>query len=359
MGILMMSSPFALAANSVSPAKALVDDGIKLMNTGKTEEAILKFNKALIVDNKYVNAYLMLGSIYLSKEKYNQALSVYNAAIDIEPSNFIHYLMRANIYMKIMQTEESEKNANLAIQDFIKAFGVQDNVSDKYIIHSLVFHSLSSNDKKSEYWNRSLDYINRAINLNKKNDKAYNLRGIIKLDQEDFESNEEFQNKQMIFLTAISDFSTAIQCNPRYDDAYYNRGNVYLKLDEYDKAIDDFTNAIKYEKDSKSDTYGKRAFCYEKNGEHKLAITDYTKAIEKDEKNKVFYNNRGVIYAKMNEYDLALKDFQQALKIDAEYETAQKNIDILQNHEIKDKSFITVQTTGTRFDWERTEKNKK
>ena len=357
---LIILSSFALAAET-SPAETLAKEGVSLMNAGKIEDAILKFNEALKVDSKYDNAYMFLGNIYLSQKKYDQALLVYNAAIDMMPDAWMYKFLRANVYMRLMATKDTDKNADLAIKDFIKAFDVENNISDKYLVYAFVFNSCSSNTKDKEYRNRALNYVNRAINLNEKNDKAYNLRGIIKLDQKDFDESEKNQNKQIIFLSAINDFTKAIQCNSCYGDAYYNRGSVYINLNEYDKAIDDFTNAIKYEKkDSQfSASYFNRAFCREKKGEHNLAIVDYTKAIDKDEKNKDAYNNRGVIYAKMKNYDKALKDFTQALKIDAKYENAQHNIEILQNYENNDMVFYVTQKIGTRFNWGRTEKNKK
>ena len=48
---------------------------------------------------------------------------------------------------------------------------------------------------------------------------------------------------------AIENYDTAIQLNPDYGDAYYNRGEVWLHLEEWDKARTDLTVARDLEMD--------------------------------------------------------------------------------------------------------------
>lgn len=43
---------------------------------------------------------------------------------------------------------------------------------------------------------------------------------------------------------AITDYTEALKINPKYADAYYNRGNAYVKKGLHDKAIEDFNKAI-------------------------------------------------------------------------------------------------------------------
>ena len=43
---------------------------------------------------------------------------------------------------------------------------------------------------------------------------------------------------------AIEDYNIAIDLNPKYAAAYYNRGLVYNNKDDFDAAIEDFSKAI-------------------------------------------------------------------------------------------------------------------
>ena len=43
---------------------------------------------------------------------------------------------------------------------------------------------------------------------------------------------------------AIADYSKAIEIDPKYAEAYCNRGVAYGKIEQWDKAIADFNKAI-------------------------------------------------------------------------------------------------------------------
>lgn len=69
--------------------------------------------------------------------------------------------------------------------------------------------------------------------------------------------------------------------------AYYNRGNLYYNLNQYDEAIADYSETINlFEKagGTKSkifeNAYYNRGLCYYHQGKYQEAINDYTKAIE-------------------------------------------------------------------------------
>lgn len=42
---------------------------------------------------------------------------------------------------------------------------------------------------------------------------------------------------------AISDFNKALEINPKYADAYYNRGYTYYLKEEYEKSWEDINKA--------------------------------------------------------------------------------------------------------------------
>ena len=80
---------------------------------------------------------------------------------------------------------------------------------------------------------------------------------------------------------AIADFTQAIKLNPNYADAYVDRGQVYYVKDDYDRAIADFTQAIRL-------------------------VPNYDAA----------YYMRGLIYMEKRNYDRAIADFEAVLRIE-------------------------------------------
>ena len=110
---------------------------------------------------------------------------------------------------------------------------------------------------------------------------------------------------------AISDYTKAIEINPRYAEAYCLRGATYTKKGEYDRAISDLTEALKINP-RYAEPYYFRGVAYGKKGEYDKAVSDFNKAlVENTRYAKAFYG-RGVIYCIKGEYDKAWEDVHKA-----------------------------------------------
>ncbi len=83
--------------------------------------------------------------------------------------------------------------------------------------------------KKGQY-DLSINYLNKAIEINPRLAEAYINRGVA------------YQAKGQYDKT-ISDYNKAIEINPGLADAYTNRGGAYFFKREYEKAWDDVHKA--------------------------------------------------------------------------------------------------------------------
>ncbi len=86
-----------------------------------------------------------------------------------------------------------------------------------------------------------------------------------------------------------------IRLDPQLALAHENRGLVYGKKDEYDKAIADLTEAIRLEPKRVS-TYTIRGMVYFAKCEIDKSIADWTEAIRLDPHDAAAYIHRGVCY---------------------------------------------------------------
>ena len=128
-----------------------------------------------------------------------------------------------------------------------------------------------------------------------------------------FDSGLAYLNKKE-YAKAISDFTKAIEINPNYTSAYYNRGLGYASLKDYTEAISDFTKAIEIEPDN-IELYCNRGLVYSRQNNLVQAISDFTKAIEIAPNDAKVYYSRSIIYYMTKEYDKCWADLNKAKEL--------------------------------------------
>jgi len=160
--------------------------------------------------------------------------------------------------------------------------------------------ALWENNKYSDP-NKALEYLNKAISLDPKYGDAYNNRGLVWLDKGDYDR-------------AMADYTKAIELDPRDSTAYDNRGNIWYDKGDYYRAIADYTKAI--ELDSRhAIAFFNRGLVLIKQGDCDRAITDFTKAIELNPRYTTAYYNRAVTYRICNNSSKSADDYNSYLKI--------------------------------------------
>ena len=110
---------------------------------------------------------------------------------------------------------------------------------------------------------------------------------------------------------AIEEYSEAIRIDPTLANAYFNRGFVWYKKRDYDKAIEgspgDSLNA------NDADYHNVRGLAWDDKGDHDKAIADYSEAIRLNPNLAVAYNNRGLAWAQKGCREKAAADYTEAL----------------------------------------------
>jgi len=123
---------------------------------------------------------------------------------------------------------------------------------------------------------------------------------------------------------AIADYTEAIRLDPNYYNYYNRRGDAYNIKKDYDKAIADYTEAIRL--DPESGSYLNRGNAYRDKGNYDKAIADYTEVIRLEpEYEKYGYISRGNAYRDKGDYDKAIADYTEAIRLDPKFVDAYIN----------------------------------
>ena len=115
----------------------------------------------------------------------------------------------------------------------------------------------------------------------------------------------------------ISGCSTVIQAGQgspkQLATAFNNRGVVYKFKGEYDRALEDYNQAI-LRNPSYANAYNNRGVIYRLKGDYYRALRDYDEAIWLDRSIPAFFYNRAIAYTEKQDYDRAIADFEMVLR---------------------------------------------
>ncbi|MBI4834052.1 MAG: protein kinase [Planctomycetes bacterium] len=271
----------------------------KLISIRNPQEQIKVAQEALEIDPSCTDAYLFMGEAYeLSFNDYKKAIECYTKAIKADSSLPVFYFKRACCYR---ETDETGK----AINDYTKALDLEPNNTEFLYGRALAY------EKKNDCDNMIKD-LSRAITLNPKDERFCRRRGgyymsvkkyelavkdldraiKIRPDAEtynnlgfsydniavSYDNIGLFPERDEACDNAIRNYTKAIELDPDYGMAYFNRGCCYfLRLNKSAQAIDDFTKACN---NGCSNAYWSLALCYAKMEQFDKAIAAAQKYIE-------------------------------------------------------------------------------
>jgi serine/threonine protein kinase len=157
------------------------------------------------------------GATYNMLNRYDQALTDFDRAIEIDPNYAPIYLNRAGTFHDLRQYDK-------ALADCDRAIKLDPTFASAYSNRSQLNHDLGR-------YEEALEDCKRAIQLDPTFAGAYNNRGITYSELRQYDE-------------ALADYTQAIQLDPTDVTAYYNRGNTCHSLGRYDDALADYAQAI-------------------------------------------------------------------------------------------------------------------
>jgi len=195
--------------------------------------AISAFSKAIRLDPKSVEAYVLRGTIYEELDQLEDAIADYNQALRLNPEHpqakTMHALME-NAHKPDWQEYRigvnlcNRDDLSRAIEHFDKAIEMDGKVAAYYVGRAKAFQE--SGDLTS-----TLADLDRAVKLDPLSDDILLARGRARAMKRDFQR-------------AASDFTLAIKLGEKAI-AYFERGKVESAQENFKAALNDFSQVLK------------------------------------------------------------------------------------------------------------------
>jgi polyferredoxin len=143
--------------------------------------------------------------------------------------------------------------------------------------------------------------------------------------------SETVQQKRRFLTIGLVTLSTLLWCwgtSTPSDIRLLLRGNRFLDLMEYDKAIAIYNRALN-EFPSNHEIRAALALAYKQKGDYSRAIAEYKVLISSNPDNAALHNNLGTVYYRNENYDLAIEEYKKALQLDEQLTAAYGNLGLV------------------------------
>lgn len=232
----------------------------------KDEEALKDFKRAINVGTENPENFYLIGQIHFFRKEFSLAESAYLEAVRLDTMQPVYLFALGYMAEEKGKVSEAFEYYESSLQ------------RNPYFIKSLsALHDISLNERK----NPDLAYVynGRIMTIDSTHPVARFNQGNFFFQRASVITEEsQLPEFQVLMKLAVSEYSICLQRDPNFVDAYYNRGYSYYLMQQYNRAMKDFSTVISL------DPYNDRAFfmkasIQEFNGDDRGALENYRQAI--------------------------------------------------------------------------------
>lgn len=217
----------------------------------RTNDARTFLQRAVLIDPENTDALLKLAEFNYIFRRYGESLDILNGILKKDDTNTQAWLMRGYIF-------KENGDTNQAISDFQSALEANPEFYNANMQLGMIYQ-LRNNPI-------CLGYFTNAITSNPYSEEAYYGRGLW------------YQEKGQ-YNKAMQDYTTILKINPNNKTAHFNMGYIHLVyLNVFPESIKHFTRAIECDP-TYAEAYYNRAMAYERLGNIGAAKADFQSAL--------------------------------------------------------------------------------
>ncbi len=277
--------------------------GIWLANSKGVDEAIELYIKAIDKAPGFVPFYGLLGDIYCSLGRFEDAITEYKMAIWLDCLNIQAYRHLAAAYEELGDYDN-------AVEIYEKLVKLMPGMPD---VHSSLANILFV---KGDI-DGAIAHFQTAITLNPKKEWTSVVNQTLGFI---------YQEAKQDLDAAIMSYQSAYLQTPKDIDIYVNLGSAFYDKEDFNNALAVYRNALDLQPKN-AQIHCNLGFLYWSNGNLDEAIKEYGLAVEYNKYYDIAYNNLGVIYLDdLGQVRKAIELFEKSIECNANYALAQFNL---------------------------------
>lgn len=299
--------------------------GKEYFNYGYYDEAFEDLCQAIkyIPEKEAVDlsqAYTLRALIYKERGEMILSLEDYNKALQLNPTSQYPLLLRAELlcemgdyehakgdyqlmlrqdarnqdaYLGLARVAYRENNMGVCDEYLLKAKNANPSNANFYIERGLLYEEMNNPSKAAE------DYVSAILyGDNKRAVKALNALSV------------------QSYPSVINSLTTAVETSNDKGYFYFLRGNVHKNNYRFSESIKDWNVIVEQNYLFYHSVFFNRGYCYMRLGQFEYAIDDISRAIRMKDKQHTYYVERSRVYRVLGQYDKAAEDLSIAATFD-------------------------------------------
>jgi tetratricopeptide (TPR) repeat protein len=300
------------------------------------DQATAYFDQVVLADKQSLDAYWVLGRLWLYQGDNDRALVYFRRAIGRFSDQSRYYLSRSLVFLRKRQIgkalddckmvlrldpgsaegrlvrEKAElAMAELAVQDYQGAM-----VALEHVFRSDPTNPFPRTGAPAARAQGQERPSTAQIEASTDGDPTA-ARSVPHTAAEYLASGEGWYEKAE-YDKAIKDYNAALEIDPRFAPAYASRARAWVKKHYRERELADYDMAISIEPENASYRVA-RAESWSARGRNAPAMADYAEAIRLDPGNPSIWVSRGNEWRKDHKIDLAIADFTQAIQLNPKF----------------------------------------
>ncbi|NQV16423.1 fused MFS/spermidine synthase [bacterium] len=268
------------------PIEAFLNLGLFYMQSGKKDEAIAYYEKVISMDPDNFEAHNNVGTLYESKMRFEDARREYDRAIQLGPDVPMAHYNLAGIYLEAGDLEKAFSACQEAL-----------GIDPEYL---LAYSRLGKIYLERRQVDKAVAILEKALKIDPNWGTAQiQLRAI----REKY-SGQRAPKPMITNVPKMGDKE-----DPRY---YYNRGVVAVQNQNYESAVNDFKQALKFNPEYLNALIGLGA-TYQALENLREAIVHYKNVLSLRPDHAGTHNNLAIVYSDVENYKLAIEHCDKAL----------------------------------------------
>jgi len=297
---------------TLTDAQAHFEKGYTLYWHLWRDKALVEFNTALSLDPNLVEAYVVRARLYMYEGRPDKANADMLKAQQLAPEDRAVMLLPGDI-----ASLNGDHLEALAIYN--RVIEIYPDYARAYFVRSLTYLDLGDSDK-------ALADANKAIKLDPASLDAINTKANILYDRREYTTACSLYSQAIAIdpehpipygnlgncllwgsgdlVLASYNYEKALELFPDLDNAHFGRGHIFYFHGEYGKALEEYNIADRLGI-SRSALYGQRGLTYSHLQNYQRALTDFTNMLQYSS-SPCLYNNLCQAYNGVGDYQSAI-----------------------------------------------------